>query len=98
MRSVIERSPRMRSTLAIKPRRALDARSRWRAPRTAVVLTGPRGRSYRLQHADLHLLEGRLRRVTAPALVLCGRHDGLVPLVYGERWRDRIAGARLEVI
>jgi pimeloyl-ACP methyl ester carboxylesterase len=43
-------------------------------------------------------LEGRLRRVTAPTLVLWGRQDGLVPLAYGERWRDRIAGARLEVI
>jgi pimeloyl-ACP methyl ester carboxylesterase len=43
-------------------------------------------------------LEERLRRVTAPTLVLWGRQDGLVPLVYGERWRDRIAGARLEVI
>ena len=43
-------------------------------------------------------LEGRLRRVTASTLVLWGRQDGLVPLVYGERWRDRIAGARLEVI
>jgi pimeloyl-ACP methyl ester carboxylesterase len=43
-------------------------------------------------------LEGRLRRVTAPTLVLWGRQDGLVPLVYGERWRDRIPGARLEVI
>src|SRR5438128_4117599 len=43
-------------------------------------------------------LERRLRRVTAPTLVLWGRQDGLVPLVYGERWRDRIPGARLEVI
>jgi pimeloyl-ACP methyl ester carboxylesterase len=43
-------------------------------------------------------LEGRLRRVKAPTLVLWGRQDGLVPLVYGERYRDRIAGARLEVI
>jgi pimeloyl-ACP methyl ester carboxylesterase len=43
-------------------------------------------------------LEGRLGRVTAPTLVLWGREDGLVPLAYGERWRDRIAGARLEVI
>jgi pimeloyl-ACP methyl ester carboxylesterase len=43
-------------------------------------------------------LEGRLRRVTAPTLVVWGRQDGLVPLAYGERWRDRIRGARLEVI
>ncbi len=43
-------------------------------------------------------LERRLGRVTAPTLVLWGRQDGLVPLVYGERYRDRIPGARLEVI
>ncbi|HLK10010.1 MAG TPA: alpha/beta hydrolase [Candidatus Binatia bacterium] len=43
-------------------------------------------------------LEGRLPRVTAPTLVLWGRQDGLAPLAYGERWRDRIPGARLEVI
>lgn len=43
-------------------------------------------------------LEGRLRRVTAPTLVLWGRQDGLVPLAYGERWRERIPGARLVVI
>ena len=43
-------------------------------------------------------LEGRLGRVTAPTLVLWGREDGLVPLVYGERYRARIPGARLEVL
>jgi pimeloyl-ACP methyl ester carboxylesterase len=43
-------------------------------------------------------LEGRLRRVTATTLVLWGRQDGLVPPVYGERYRDRIPGARLELI
>ena len=43
-------------------------------------------------------LERRLRRVTAPTLVLWGRQDGLVPLVYAERYRDRIRGARLEVL
>ena len=43
-------------------------------------------------------LEGRLRRVTAPTLVLWGRQDGLVPPVYGERYRERIPGARLHVI
>src|SRR6516225_7961504 len=46
MRSVIERSPRMRSTGAIKPRRALDARSGSRTPRIFIFLTGTHGRSY----------------------------------------------------
>src|SRR5262245_42978754 len=43
-------------------------------------------------------LEGRLRRVTAPTLVLWGAQDDLVPVAHGERYRDRIKGARLEVI
>ena len=43
-------------------------------------------------------LEVRLRRVTAPTLVVWGREDRLVPLVYGERYRDRIPGAGLEIL
>jgi len=43
-------------------------------------------------------LEGRLKRITARTLVLWGRADGLVPLAYGERYRDRIPGARLEIL
>jgi pimeloyl-ACP methyl ester carboxylesterase len=43
-------------------------------------------------------LERRLRRVTAPTLVLWGRQDGLVPLVYAERWRDLIPNATLRVL
>jgi pimeloyl-ACP methyl ester carboxylesterase len=59
-----------------------------------------RGRGPLRVGACLHdpKLERRLARVTAPTLVLWGRQDGLVPLVYGERYRDRIPGARLEVI
>jgi len=36
--------------------------------------------------------------VTAPTLVVWGREDRLVPPVYGERYRDRIPGAGLEVL
>jgi pimeloyl-ACP methyl ester carboxylesterase/alkanesulfonate monooxygenase SsuD/methylene tetrahydromethanopterin reductase-like flavin-dependent oxidoreductase (luciferase family) len=43
-------------------------------------------------------LERRLRRVTAPTLVLWGRQDGLVSVLYAERWQARIPGAVLEVI
>jgi pimeloyl-ACP methyl ester carboxylesterase len=43
-------------------------------------------------------LESRLRRVTAPTLVVWGRQDGIVPLAYAEKWKGLIAGARLEVI
>lgn len=43
-------------------------------------------------------LAGRLRRVAAPTLVLWGAHDRLIAPVYGEAFRDRIPGARLEVL
>jgi pimeloyl-ACP methyl ester carboxylesterase len=40
----------------------------------------------------------RLYRVTAPTLVVWGANDKLVPAAYGERWKESIAGARLETI
>ncbi|HJQ82838.1 MAG TPA: alpha/beta fold hydrolase [Candidatus Binatia bacterium] len=43
-------------------------------------------------------LAKRLYRVTAETLVVWGKSDRLVPPVYGERFRDAIAGARLVVI
>ena len=43
-------------------------------------------------------LARRLRRVTAKTLVVWGKQDGITPLPYGERYRELIAGARLEVI
>ena len=43
-------------------------------------------------------LSKRLHRVKAPTLVVWGERDGVVPLAYGEAFRSRIPGARLEVI
>jgi pimeloyl-ACP methyl ester carboxylesterase len=43
-------------------------------------------------------LPPRLRRVTAPTLVVWGRQDGLVPLAYAEEWKRLVPGARVEVI
>jgi pimeloyl-ACP methyl ester carboxylesterase len=43
-------------------------------------------------------LARRLPRVSAETLVVWGRQDGITPLAYGEAYRDRIPGARLEVI
>jgi pimeloyl-ACP methyl ester carboxylesterase len=43
-------------------------------------------------------LRGRLRRITAPTLVVAGAADGLVPLVYAQTYAAEIPGARLEVI
>lgn len=43
-------------------------------------------------------LESRLYRVTAPTLVVWGSEDRLVPIVHGERYAERIAGARLVTI
>jgi pimeloyl-ACP methyl ester carboxylesterase len=41
-----------------------------------------------------HLLGG----VTAPALVVWGREDRIVPLECGERWAKALPGARLEIV
>lgn len=43
-------------------------------------------------------LRGRLRRITAPTLIVAGAQDGLVPQIYAETFAAEIPGARLEVI
>ena len=43
-------------------------------------------------------LRGRLRRITAPTLIVAGAQDGLVPTVYAETFAAEIPGARLEII
>jgi pimeloyl-ACP methyl ester carboxylesterase len=43
-------------------------------------------------------LERRLNRITAPTLVVWGRHDRLIPLAHGERYAARIPGARFAAI
>ena len=43
-------------------------------------------------------LRGRLRRVTAPTLVVRGAQDTFVPAVHAETYAAEIPGARLEVI
>jgi pimeloyl-ACP methyl ester carboxylesterase len=43
-------------------------------------------------------LERRLDRITAPALVLWGAEDQLIPRAHAERYRDRIRGAILHTI
>jgi pimeloyl-ACP methyl ester carboxylesterase len=43
-------------------------------------------------------LRGRLRRITAPTLIVAGAQDGLVPTAVAETYAAEIPGARLEVI
>ena len=43
-------------------------------------------------------LRGRLRRITAPTLIVAGAQDGLVPLAHAETYAAEIPGADLEVI
>lgn len=43
-------------------------------------------------------LKNRLHRITAPALVIWGEQDKMVPLVHGETYAKSIPGAKLEVI
>lgn len=43
-------------------------------------------------------LSRRIHRVTAPALVIWGKQDGLVPPVYAEEFASRLKGASVELI
>ncbi|MFZ5491182.1 MAG: alpha/beta fold hydrolase [Pseudomonadota bacterium] len=40
----------------------------------------------------------RLPRIKAPTLLIWGRQDGLIPVGYGDTFRDAIPGARLDVL
>ncbi len=43
-------------------------------------------------------LRGRLRRVTAPTLVVAGAQDGLVPLAHAETYAAELPDARLAIV
>ncbi|MBO0785420.1 MAG: alpha/beta fold hydrolase, partial [Actinobacteria bacterium] len=43
-------------------------------------------------------LPRRLHRVTAPALIMWGRQDRLLPASLARRWSELLPGARLEII
>jgi len=43
-------------------------------------------------------LTKRLHRITAPTLIVWGRQDGLVPPVYAEEFKSRIADARVAMV
>jgi len=45
-----------------------------------------------------HGLARRLHRISVPTLVLWGRDDALVPVVYAEEFAKRIEGSRVEVL
>lgn len=43
-------------------------------------------------------LRGRLHRVDVPTLLIWGESDGIVPVAYGEAFRDSIPGSALQII
>jgi pimeloyl-ACP methyl ester carboxylesterase len=43
-------------------------------------------------------LKKRMHRIKAPTLILWGQHDRLIPPLYAEEFRSRIAGSRVELI
>ena len=45
-----------------------------------------------------HGLARRLHRISVPTLVLWGRDDALVPVVYAEEFGKRIEGSQVEVL
>jgi pimeloyl-ACP methyl ester carboxylesterase len=59
------------------------------------LTTAKLGWQPRLHNPDLHKW---LHRITVPTLVLWGANDKLIPVKYGEAFRDAIPQARLEII
>ncbi len=45
-----------------------------------------------------HNTEDRVSSISCPTLILCGEHDQTVPVANGHRLRERIAGAKIEII
>ncbi|WP_042351351.1 alpha/beta fold hydrolase [Bacillus massiliigorillae] len=43
-------------------------------------------------------LKSRIHRIKAQTLLIWGKQDGLIPVVYGEEFRSRIANSELKVI
>jgi pimeloyl-ACP methyl ester carboxylesterase len=43
-------------------------------------------------------LAKRLHRISAPTLILWGKRDGLVPLVYADEFASRISGSRVTIV
>jgi len=43
-------------------------------------------------------LKKRIHRITAPTLIIWGRHDKLISPVYAQDFADHITGARIEII
>jgi pimeloyl-ACP methyl ester carboxylesterase len=56
-----------------------------------------RGEAAQLDARRRHDVCDRLRRITCPTLVACGRYDGIAPPPNGEFIADRIPGARLRL-
>jgi pimeloyl-ACP methyl ester carboxylesterase len=56
-----------------------------------------RGESEQLEARRRHDVSSRLRAITAPTLVACGRYDGIAPLANGEWIAAHVPGAALRV-
>jgi pimeloyl-ACP methyl ester carboxylesterase len=83
-----------------RPRTAADHRSRASAIATTRSAAGVKAvtdiwRSFRLPEHDLR---AQAERITAPTVLIWGRHDPVLPPAAGETARDLIAGSRLVVI
>jgi pimeloyl-ACP methyl ester carboxylesterase len=43
-------------------------------------------------------LRKRLHRITAPALLIWGRHDGIIPVEYAQEFASLLPNSRVEII
>ncbi len=60
--------------------------------------TAPHTFAAHLFAASTHLVTGRLRSITCPAIVVAGSHDALIPLRNATVLAEKIPGAELEII
>lgn len=66
--------------------------------RDQMLKNGQRALRRDLLTCDSFDLMSKLDQISAPALIVCGRADGLTPVKYSEYLRDHIPKARLTVI
>ena len=67
----------------------LSSGSRIRSQPTPIERSSARG---------LHNCLGRLSRIEAPAMIVHGRHDRLIPVANAELMADQMPHARLEIL
>jgi pimeloyl-ACP methyl ester carboxylesterase len=94
VRDVLFADPDCRIALAAFP----DQPDRERMLRWFTGLAGAAQIGWRAPQLTNPKLGGRLSRIGAPTILVWGADDRIAPVTHGERWRDALPDARLDVI